>query len=173
MQRIRINFLLAFVYNLIFIPIAAGIFIRFGLILQPWMSGACMALSSLSVSCSSLLLRRYNKPKRSDFETTDYLQYKNSLQNKENFSFTKSRSIESINFDQLSLHNPYNLLQPGVNKVSSLNKSNVERRFSMESNDESDRESVQLIKLNKKEIIEISPLSTKSQSKNIDGTLIV
>lgn len=98
MQRIRINFLLAFVYNLIFIPIAAGIFIRFGLILQPWMSGACMALSSLSVSCSSLLLRRYKKPKRSHFATVDFLQYKNLLQskNEEHFSFTKSKSIESI-----------------------------------------------------------------------------
>src|SRR5699024_9748348 len=80
MRRIRINFLLAFIYNLVFIPVAAGFFIYFGLILQPWMSGACMAFSSISVSCSSLLLRRYRKPTRSSLETLDYFRYRETLE---------------------------------------------------------------------------------------------
>ncbi|KAI7696133.1 Copper-transporting ATPase 1, partial [Sarcoptes scabiei] len=116
-QRIRINFLLAFLYNLLFIPIAAGVLIKFRLILQPWMSGACMALSSISVSCSSLLLRRYRKPERyrlekefwehqtkSDTPGRMIFKSKNLVDNSsiysvENFNSNNQQQLIGIDFD--------------------------------------------------------------------------
>ncbi|PSR98747.1 Copper-transporting ATPase [Actinidia chinensis var. chinensis] len=62
--RIRLNYVFAMAYNVIAIPIAAGLFFPWlRIALPPWAAGACMALSSVSVVCSSLLLRRYRKPR--------------------------------------------------------------------------------------------------------------
>ncbi|CAK9321306.1 unnamed protein product [Citrullus colocynthis] len=63
-NRIRLNYVFAMAYNVIAIPIAAGVFFpSLGVKLPPWAAGACMALSSVSVVCSSLLLRRYKRPR--------------------------------------------------------------------------------------------------------------
>ncbi|EXC35838.1 Copper-transporting ATPase RAN1 [Morus notabilis] len=63
-SRIRLNYVFAMAYNVVAIPIAAGVFFpSSGIQLPPWAAGACMAMSSVSVVCSSLLLRRYRKPR--------------------------------------------------------------------------------------------------------------
>ncbi|KAM3369352.1 hypothetical protein ACQJBY_017324 [Aegilops geniculata] len=61
--RIRMNYVWALGYNIIGIPIAAGVLFpstRFRL--PPWVAGAAMAASSVSVVCWSLLLRYYKRP---------------------------------------------------------------------------------------------------------------
>ncbi|CAN1263730.1 Copper-transporting ATPase HMA4 [Linum perenne] len=61
--RIRLNYVWALGYNILGMPIAAGILYPFtGIRLPPWLAGGCMAASSLSVVCSSLLLQSYKKP---------------------------------------------------------------------------------------------------------------
>lgn len=54
--RIKLNLFWALIYNLIGIPIAAGVFARWGLVLSPALAGLAMAFSSASVVASSLLL---------------------------------------------------------------------------------------------------------------------
>ncbi|CAL0324399.1 unnamed protein product [Lupinus luteus] len=63
MSRIRLNYIWALGYNILGMPIAAGVLYPFtGIRLPPWLAGACMAASSLSVVSSSLLLQFYKKP---------------------------------------------------------------------------------------------------------------
>ena len=60
MRTIRQNLFWAFIYNLLGIPVAAGILYPIlGLSLNPALAAGAMALSSVSVVCNSLLLRRF------------------------------------------------------------------------------------------------------------------
>ena len=60
-RRIKINFIWAFLYNLMLIPIAMGaLYPIHGFRLDPMLAGAAMALSSISVVLSSLMLKLYH-----------------------------------------------------------------------------------------------------------------
>lgn len=60
--RIKRNLLWAVLYNVIMIPFAMGFFLPFGITLHPMVAGAAMAMSSVSVLVSSLLLQRWTPP---------------------------------------------------------------------------------------------------------------
>jgi P-type Cu+ transporter len=59
MKNIRQNLFFAFVYNLLGVPIAAGLLYPFfGLLLSPMIASAAMTFSSVSVITNALRLRR-------------------------------------------------------------------------------------------------------------------
>jgi Cu+-exporting ATPase len=59
MKNIRQNLFLAFIYNVLSVPVAAGaLYPIVGLLISPIWASAAMSLSSLSVVGNSLRLRR-------------------------------------------------------------------------------------------------------------------
>ena len=59
LKNIRENLFFAYVYNIVLIPIAAGVlYPHFGIVLQPAFAGAAMAFSSLSVVSNALRISR-------------------------------------------------------------------------------------------------------------------
>ncbi|CAF3475213.1 unnamed protein product [Rotaria sp. Silwood1] len=113
-RRIRFNFLFAVIYNLIGVPVAAGVFLPLGISLMPWMASAAMALSSVSVVMSSLLLRNFHKP--------DIQMYAN-----QEFIFWSMNKEKNIN-----VHRGINDVErtPHGSFISSLRGSRLARFFS-------------------------------------------
>jgi Cu+-exporting ATPase len=61
--KIKQNMFFALFYNVLGIPVAAGVLATIGLVLKPELAGLAMALSSVSVVTNSLLLKNFH-PKR-------------------------------------------------------------------------------------------------------------
>ncbi|MCL5407620.1 MAG: heavy metal translocating P-type ATPase [Patescibacteria group bacterium] len=62
-SKIKQNMVFALLYNVIGIPIAARVFMEFGLVLRPELAGLAMALSSISVVSNSLLIKYFRPAK--------------------------------------------------------------------------------------------------------------
>ncbi len=61
LSKVKQNLFWALFYNILGIPVAAGMLARYGFILKPEYAGLAMALSSVSVVLNSLLLKRIGK----------------------------------------------------------------------------------------------------------------
>ena len=59
--KVKQNLFWALVYNILGIPIAAGLLSRYGIILKPEYAGLAMALSSVSVVLNSMMLKQVEK----------------------------------------------------------------------------------------------------------------
>lgn len=83
LRNIKENLFWAFFYNIIGIPVAAGVFIKaFGLWLNPMLAAAAMSLSSFCVVTNALRLNR--------------IKLKNNNPEKENFNMKKTIKIEGM-----------------------------------------------------------------------------
>mgnify|MGYP001619029489 FL=1 len=57
--KIKTNLFWAFFYNAALIPVAAGILVGLGILLDPILAGAAMGFSSVSVVVNALTLKRF------------------------------------------------------------------------------------------------------------------
>lgn len=90
------NFLWAFLYNVMLIPIAMGFFWHYGVHLNPAFASIAMAMSSISVVLSSLILKLYGVKT----SLHGYIKYNQNFDTKsENFRLSNERKKENYNID--------------------------------------------------------------------------
>ena len=98
-RNIKMNLFWAFIYNIIGIPVAAGVFyLKFGLKLNPMIGAAAMSLSSVCVVTNALRLR-YFKSKRNNIKLENSINTKNEI-SKTNISKKEKYSIKDESFKE-------------------------------------------------------------------------
>lgn len=107
LRRIKINFVWAFLYNVLGIPFAAGVFYpTFRVHMPPMFAAAAMAASSVSVVCSSLLLNCYQPPHMS---TTWSRQFACALREsfcRHLFAFRRPKRVSNVAIDVSNVATP-------------------------------------------------------------------
>lgn len=102
LRNIKENLFWAFFYNIIFIPVASGVFYKsFGLMLNPMMASAAMSFSSLFVVTNALRLNRFKAKRSSNYNKSDDLKIErinpNFIENKINENkIKKEKNKEEI-----------------------------------------------------------------------------
>lgn len=98
-RNIKMNLFWAFIYNIIGIPVAAGVFyLNFGLKLNPMIGAAAMSLSSVCVVTNALRLR-YFRSKRTNTKLENSINTKNEI-SKANISKKEKYSIKDESFKE-------------------------------------------------------------------------
>ena len=102
MRNIRQNLFWAFIYNVIGIPVAAGLFYRsFGLLLNPMLGAAAMSFSSVSVVTNALRLRWFQAKRLRQSAEQEHIAESWTAEtvhpsNKEEKAMTKTIHIEGM-----------------------------------------------------------------------------
>lgn len=127
-NRIWLNFVFASFYNIIGIPIAAGVFSPWGFKLQPWMGAMAMAASSVSVCASSLALKTYRKKTRAQLETVEYLKAQEATRAANQMEFDDDdlkvhRGIDSDIFSGLSRNSLSRIFRPSMGSYTQVPQS--------------------------------------------------
>lgn len=119
LRNIKENLFWAFLYNVIGIPIAAGVFSGVGLTLSPMLGAAAMSLSSVCVVCNALRLNRF-RPERPEASTEQNQREPIKIQQEET-TMKKTMNIEGMMCAHCKAHveKALNAL-PGVQAVVDL-----------------------------------------------------
>ena len=126
LKNIRENLFWAFIYNVIGIPIAAGVFSGVGLTLSPMFGAAAMSLSSVCVVCNALRLNGF-RMKRNREETTTMPLKREAQTEKEEQTVKRTMEIEGMMCAHCKAHVEQALNSlPGVQGVVNLEAGTAE-----------------------------------------------
>lgn len=124
LRTVKQNLFWAFIYNMVGVPVAAGVLYPFtGFLLNPMIAGAAMALSSVSVVTNSLLLRRKRLWTAAPAADSDI-----HTQNKSNMKKSYEVSGMSCNHCRTSVERALNSIE-GVSASVSLNPGEAEIEY--------------------------------------------
>ena len=125
MRNIKENLFWAFIYNVIGIPIAAGVFSSLGLTLNPMLGAAAMSLSSVCVVSNALRLNRFRPEPREEVsvKANDTAKVESETKKQEELGMNKTMNIEGMMCAHCKAHVEKALNDlPGVQAVVDLDK---------------------------------------------------